>query len=173
MVVTDSHFVHPRVLKFNIGFLLVEGAGYQRTMELTLPRVRLGDDVEVEFLRGTLRLSRNSRGVLVQGELQSRVTGECVRCLEPTAIPVTLELEELFSYPPSSDTPYSIDDTGIMDLAPLLREELILAIPMGVLCRPDCAGLCLECGQNLNEGQCDCEQDDIDPRFAILRQLRD
>lgn len=142
-------------------------------MELDLPRVRLADDVEIDFLRGPLRLSRNSRGVLVQGQLETHLLGECVRCLEDALVPITLELEELFSYPPSPETPYSIDDTGIMDLAPLLREELILATPMGVLCRPDCAGLCLECGQNLNEGLCDCEQDDIDPRFAILRQLRD
>ena len=69
--------------------------------------------------------------------------------------------------------PYSIDDTGVMDLAPLLREEVILAVPMGVLCRSDCAGLCPVCGQNLNEGTCDCEQDDIDPRWAVLRAQRD
>jgi uncharacterized protein len=55
----------------------------------------------------------------------------------------------------------------------LLREEAILAIPMGALCRPDCAGLCPQCGQNWNEGPCDCEQDEIDPRFAALREHRD
>lgn len=173
MVVSDSHYVHPRVLKFNIGFLLVQGAGHQRDMEIDLPRLRLEDDVDLDYLVGTLRLSRNSRGILVQGRLQTRILGECVRCLEPVATTVELELEELFSYPPSPETPYSVDDTGIMDLAPLLREEVILAVPMGVLCRPDCAGLCLECGQNLNEGMCDCKPDDGDPRFAILRQLRE
>ncbi|MBN1564204.1 MAG: DUF177 domain-containing protein [Anaerolineae bacterium] len=170
---SDSQYVHPRVLKFNIGFLLVQGAGHQRDMELDLPRLRLDDDVELDFLTGTLRLSRNSRGVLAQGKLKTQIVGECVRCLEPITTPVELELEELFSYPPSPETPYSVDDTGILDLAPLLREEAILAVPMGALCRPDCAGLCLECGQNLNEATCDCKADDIDPRLAILRQLRE
>jgi uncharacterized protein len=171
--VSDSQYVHPRVLKFNIGFLLVQGAGHQRDMDLDLPRIRLEDDVELDYLVGSLRLSRNSRGVLVQGKLETQILGECVRCLEPIATSVELELEELFSYPPSSETPYSVDDTGILDLAPLIREEAILAVPMGALCRPDCAGLCLDCGQNLNEGTCDCESDDIDPRLAILRQLRE
>jgi len=171
--VSDTQYVHPRVLKLNIGFLLVQGAAHQRDIDLDLPRLRLDDDIELDYLAGTLRLSRNSTGVLVQGKLETHILGECVRCLEPVTVPVALELEELFSYPPSPETPYSIDDTGIMDLMPLLREEAILALPMGALCRPDCAGLCLECGQNLNEGPCDCESDDIDPRFAILRQFRD
>ena len=170
---SDTQYVHPRVLKFNIGFLLVQGAGHQRDIDLDLPRLRLDDDVELDYLAGTLRVSRNSRGVLVQGKLETHIVSECVRCVEPITVPVELPLEELFSYPPSPETPYSIDDTGVMDLLPLLREEVILALPMGALCRPDCAGLCLECGQNLNEGQCDCESDDGDPRFAILRQLRD
>jgi uncharacterized metal-binding protein YceD (DUF177 family) len=172
VVVSDSRFVHPRVLKFNIGYLLAQGPGHHRDMPLELPRLRLADDYELESLCGKLRLSRTSRGVLVQGNLETQVLSECVRCLEPTTVTVELVLEELFSYPPSSETPYSVDDTGILDLAPLIREEAILAVPMGVLCRPDCAGLCLECGQNLNEGTCDCEHEDIDSRFAILRQLR-
>jgi uncharacterized protein len=46
-------------------------------------------------------------------------------------------------------------------------------MPMGILCRPDCAGLCPQCGQNLNEGTCDCAKDDIDPRFEVLRRLGD
>jgi uncharacterized protein len=173
VVVSDSRFVHPRVLKLNIGYLLAQGPGHQRDMPLDLPRLRLADDYELESLHGGLRLSRTSRGVLVQGKLEAEVLAECVRCLEPVTVTMELELEELFSYPPSPETPYSVDDTGILDLAPLIREEAILAVPMGVLCRPDCAGLCLECGQNLNEETCDCDQEEIDPRFAILQQLRE
>lgn len=172
VVVTNTQrpqFVNPRVFKFNVGFLLAQGPGHQRAIELDLPRARLVDDTELDFLRGELRFSRNSRGILIQGTLQSRVVGECARCLTPIPIPVTLGIEELFSHPPSADFPYSVDDTGILDLAPLLREEAILAMPMGVLCRPDCAGLCPTCGQDLNQGACDCPPDDIDPRWAMLR----
>jgi uncharacterized protein len=158
------------VLKVNVGYLLAQGPGFQRVFDLDLPRVQLDDDAQLDFLKGSLRLSRNSRGVLVQGTLATCVITECRRCLTPTLVPVELELEELFSYPPSSDVPYSVEETGILDLAPLLREEAILAVPIGTLCRPDCAGLCPECGQNLNEGMCDCDRDEVDPRFATLRE---
>jgi uncharacterized protein len=171
-VVTNSHhqsFVNRRVLKINVGYLLAEGPGYQRVIALDLPRVQLDDDSELDFLKGNVRLSRNSQGILVQGALATDVVTECARCLTPISVPVELKLEELFSYPPSSDVPYSVEETGILDLAPLLREEAILAVPMGALCRPDCAGLCPQCGQNWNEGPCDCKQETGDPRFAILR----
>jgi uncharacterized protein len=131
------------------------------------------DDLELEFLRGDLRLSRNSQGILVQAMLETSVISECVRCLTSTVVPVAVELEELFSYPPSPEAIYSVDDTGILDLAPLLREEVILALPMGILCRLDCAGLCPECGQNWNEGPCDCDRSDLDPRLAVLQSRLD
>jgi uncharacterized protein len=143
--------------------------GYQRVVELDLPRVRLGDDVELDYLRGELTFSHNTHGVLVRGTLKTDIIAECVRCLTPTLVPVKLEIDELFSYPPSSDTAYSVEETGILDMVPLLREEAILAVPMNVICRPDCAGLCPQCGKNLNKEQCDCLQDDIDPRLAVLR----
>lgn len=171
---TDSQFpefVNPRVLKINVGFILAEGAGFQRDIELDLPRVKVGGDLELDYVHGTLRMSRNSQGIFVHGGLESAVVGECARCLDTTHVPVSFELEELFAYPPSDEAPYSIQETGILDLEPLLREEAILAVPMTVLCRPDCAGLCPICGKNWNEGPCDCEQDDIDPRLAGLRAL--
>ena len=164
----SQSFVNPRVLKINVGFLLAQGPGYQRTVELDIPLIHIAD-LELEYLRGDVRLSRNSRGVLVQGELETSVVAECSRCLAATTYPVTVTLEELFAFPEPLDTVYAVDETGILDLAPLLREEVIVSTPMVVLCHPDCAGLCPQCGQNLNKGTCDCEQDDIDPRLAILR----
>jgi uncharacterized protein len=169
----DHHFVHPRLLKFNVGFLLAQGAGNQREVEVDLPRVRVADDVELDFLRGTLIFSRNSQGVLVQGSLQTHVLTECSRCLEPMLYPVTLNLAELFAYPPSAEHQYSVEETGNLDLAPLLREEAILAVPMGMLCQPDCAGLCPHCGKNLNDGSCECVSEDLDPRLASLREILD
>jgi uncharacterized protein len=170
--VAGSHhqsFVNRRILRVNVGFLLAQGAGYQRLIDLDLPRVRLDADLDLDFLKGSLRLSRNSRGILVQGKLETDVLTDCARCLAPVFVPVLFDIEELFSYPPSTSTVYSVEETGFLDLAPLVREEAILAVPMGVLCRPDCAGLCAQCGQNLNEGQCDCQRDTVDPRLAILR----
>jgi uncharacterized protein len=174
-VTTAQHqsFLNRRVLKFNVGFLLVQGAGHQKDIELDLPRTRVDEDLDLDYLRGTLRFSRNSRGILLQADLEVSFDAECSRCLTPTQVPVHVELEELFAYPPDLDMEYSVDDTGILDLAPLLREETILATPMLIVCRPDCAGLCPVCGQNLNEGSCDCDQDEIDPRLEALRALKD
>ena len=168
----SSHFVHARVLRINVGFLLAQGVGYYRVTEIDLPRVRLAEDVTLDFLRGELRLSRNSRGIFVQAHLETHILTECVRCLTPFYYPVHLHVEELFSIPPYTDTSYAVDEAGNLDLAPLLREEAILALPMSALCRPDCAGLCPECGQNLNEGRCHCHTETVDPRFAILAQLQ-
>jgi uncharacterized protein len=175
----QSGFLNSRILKFNVGFLLAQSAGYQRATVLDLPRVRLADDLDLDYLQGELRFSRNSRGILVQGILETSVFTECSRCLSLFYAPVTVEIEELFedhdtslsSLESSSDAVYRVEETGMLDLAPLLREEVFLAVPMGLTCQPDCAGLCPECGQNLNEGTCNCMQDEIDPRFAVLAQL--
>jgi uncharacterized metal-binding protein YceD (DUF177 family) len=81
-----------------------------------------------------------------------------------------IEVEELYTYPNNRVSEFSIGDDAILDLAPLLRAEAIIADARGVLCRPDCKGLCPTCGANLNYGPCDC-QDEIDPRLAKLREL--
>lgn len=163
------HYIDRRFLQFNVGFMLAEGVGYRRAIEVDLPHIRLDDDLELDSLSGLVRFSRNTRGILATVRLETGIVGECARCLRPTLVPVTLEFEELFVFPPSPESPFSVAESGILDLAPLVREEALLSVPMMVLCRPDCAGLCAQCGQDLNEGACDCERDTIDPRFEVLR----
>ncbi|MBN1123188.1 MAG: DUF177 domain-containing protein [Anaerolineae bacterium] len=110
----------------------------------------------------------------MQGKLQAQTPVECVRCLKPFEQTYEVEISELFVLDTanSSDTdPYVIDEGGIIDLTPIVREEGILAVPMQVLCSPECKGLCAECGADLNEGPCGCEEDQIDPRLAPLRAL--
>jgi uncharacterized protein len=173
--VTTNHqaYVSNRVLKFQVGFLLSEGKGHSSDSELDIPRLRVADDMLLDYLRGTLRFSRTSRGILVQGNLHSSVRATCIRCLEDTSAYLEVVLEELFVYPPEPDADFNVAETGILDLAPLLREEIILETPINILCRPDCAGLCPHCGENLNKGLCQCQQEPIDPRLAALKALRD
>ncbi len=166
-------FVSNRVLRLNVGFLLSQSLGTSREVGFEVPELAVADDLQLAHLRGTLRLSRTTEGILVQGTLSTALEGECRRCLSPLQLPITLELEELYTHPPNAGSEFHVGDDAILDLTPLLREEIIINTPLAPLCKPDCAGLCSQCGHNLNDGPCGCEHSDIDPRFAILMQLRD
>ena len=99
---------------------------------------------------------------------------ECVRCLEPFSLPITMELEETFGLPGASQmqgVTFVVGADGWLDLTPLLREQAWIAIPMKPLCRPDCKGLCPQCGANLNRDSCTCESVKIDPRLASLKDM--
>jgi uncharacterized protein len=131
-------------------------------------------DLQASFFRGTLQVTRIQSGLLVQGTLQSQLGLECVRCLESFVLPIALELEETFRLPGASQRPdvlYGVNDAGWLDLAPLLREQSWLAIPMKSLCNSECRGLCPQCGANLNFETCTCESVRIDPRLALLKDL--
>lgn len=162
-------------LRLNVGFLLKRNAGYIREIPFDNPGTLIIEDISVENLRGSLCLTRTPQGVLVQGELAVDVITDCVRCLSPFNLHFTVSFSDLFAYPASKDVDvfYAIDEGGFLDLRPIMRDESMLAVPMHALCRPDCKGLCSECGENLNEGACDCEGDTIDPRLAPLRALLD
>lgn len=162
-------------LRFNLGFLLESDLGTKREIELSYPSVRVGQDVTLSPLQGRFEVTHTSKGLYVHGRLESTINTSCTRCLREVYLPILLELDDLYYHPPSSapEGEYSIGENGILDLSPLLRELGLLAIPMQVYCIEDCRGICAECGQNLNEGTCDCEQDQFDPRLQALRKLMD
>lgn len=168
---TSSNYVSNRVLKLNVGFLLNDGPGHSHETTFDVPAVRVADDLTLNYLRGPLRLSRTKEGVLVQGQLQVGLETECSRCLDPVKGDFVVEVEELYSYPPSASLEFSIGDDAILDLAPLLRDEALILESHSKLCRPDCKGLCIDCGANLNYESCECGLDNIDPRLAQLKEL--
>jgi uncharacterized protein len=160
-------------LRFNFGFLLEASVGTMRTIEIDYPSIQVEDDVVLTPLTGNFDAIRNSKGIYLTGRLQSSMAVECARCLEPAVVPLSIKLDDLFYFPPT-DAPlgeYSVGDDGFLDLAPLVRQLSILDIPMQPTCQADCRGLCIECGQNFNEGDCACQSDEIDPRLAALGQL--
>lgn len=170
---SNTGYVSNRVLKINVGFLLSGGPGHNHDTAFDVPRIKVSDDLTLEYLRGPIRLSRTTEGILVQGELHAGVEGECYRCLDPVTTDVTVSVEELYVNPPRPGTELSVGDDAILDLAPLLRSEVLISTMRGVLCREDCKGLCPTCGKNRNRETCDCEADDIDPRMAQLKNLLD
>ncbi|WP_181160514.1 YceD family protein [Streptomyces solincola] len=141
-----------------------------------------GSPVELE-----LRLESVMEGVLVTGTARASAAGECVRCLEPLHREVTADFQEMFSYPDTDDRGRRkpADDVdgedaegedivpledGMFDLEPVLRDAVVLALPMQPVCREDCAGLCPDCGLNLNEDP-DHHHDAVDIRWAALQGL--
>jgi uncharacterized protein len=144
-------------------------------------------------LSATLR--KVSGGVLLEGKLVARVGAPCKRCLTDVqlAVPVNFVLNLI----PESrvvekgdadgeddevavdagsfaleDANQEVFDGKKIDLDPILREQVLLALPMHAVCREDCKGLCGMCGQNLNEAVCGCEQKRVDPRLAALKNIK-
>src|SRR6266852_4328794 len=165
--------VSSRVLRLNAGFLLKEGVGYSREFAFDEPWVQVSHDLTVHNLGGSVTLTRTPQGLYAQGRLTATIDNECARCLEQYDQLVSVRLAELYHYPPESAPPDSptISDDVHLDLTPVVREDFLLSIPMHALCRPDCKGLCPQCGANWNEGPCDCRDERIDPRMQVLAQL--
>ena len=154
----------------------------------------LGPDFrQVEALRtsGRAQLVHEHRGakkvladVRVVGRLATQIELLCARCLEPVRREVQREFELLYR-PLGADrgkeeAAVSQDESEIsyyegegVLLEDLLREQLLLAVPMREVCRDDCKGLCPQCGRNLNAGACDCRQQPIDPHWSPLKDLKD
>ena len=148
------------------------------TEELGIGVLSVAKGSEVDF---NLRLESVMEGVLVTGTALVTVTGECSRCLEPLSYDLEVDLQELYEYPETDhrgrvvedeldneDLPKVEDD--LLDLEPLLRDAVVLALPIQPLCQPDCLGLCVDCGQNLNE-QPEHRHETVDPRWSALADL--
>jgi uncharacterized protein len=116
-------------------------------------------------------------GALVRGTLRGSVRLSCDRCMADFEFPVDTDFELFESLPegdePEQDCRVRMDD-GILflDMGALLWEEFVLTLPIKPLCAEACKGICPECGQNLNEGSCECSRDGGDPRLAVFRNLK-
>lgn len=124
-----------------------------------------------------LRASYAGTGeVVVRGTARGTLQQECRRCLEPVRTELAEELTMVFVADAERDEQggaYPFEPVGEeLDLSDAVREELVLAVNPFVVCKPECRGLCPECGQDLNEGSCDCTMDEPDPRWAALRELK-
>ncbi|MGB8859056.1 MAG: DUF177 domain-containing protein [Ilumatobacteraceae bacterium] len=155
---------------------LLRRPGSQKTVELeaTLAEMevvdpaRFADDAHVSV---RLHLEALNDGIVVDGELSVPWHGVCRRCLTDTGGIQISEVHEL--YQRTLTDPEAFEIVGDqLDLRDVVRELVLLDVPSTPLCRPDCAGLCLGCGANLNEGTCDCAIAPADPRWAALDALR-
>jgi DUF177 domain-containing protein len=169
---------------YNVAQLLKAQVGATQTVELDSTDELNLEDESVKLaapLSGRLRMRRTNQGILVDGPIEAKVEVNCVRCLEPFVLPLSFDLEEQFyptidvitglSLPGSEDELiFPIDQNHQLDLREALRQNLLLALPMQPICKEDCAGLCAQCGKNLNEGPCNC-QPPVDERLSVLGDL--
>ena len=125
-------------------------------------------------------------GCLVRGELRGQVVLPCNRCAEDVTVTVDSHFEnfeETAAEPEDEEAATTGEDllesrvvvengVSYLDLGAICWEEFVLALPVNPLCRPDCKGLCPQCGANLNDGPCQCAPEEGDPRMAVLRGLK-
>jgi len=139
-------------------------------MGLDVVAVPPGADVDLD-----LRLEAVAEGVLVSGTAAALAVGQCSRCLVDLTEPVVARIRELYAYPDSTTAATTDDDEiarlvdDLVDLEPVVRDEVVLALPMAPLCRPDCPGLCVDCGERFDDLEPEHSHEIMDPRWAALR----
>src|SRR5205814_8305163 len=132
---------------------------------------------------GQVRLRHINQGLLVDGQVDLTVELICTRCLKTFEQELHLELDERFRPTVDvvtgvplpaieEDDVFPIDDHHQVDLTEPVRQHLLLAIPIATVCKEDCAGLCSQCGKDLNLGPCECEPE-VDARMSVLKTLLD
>lgn len=158
-----------------------------KAIELTLSPDEIELDVDGVTLVGDVKFAGETAKiddkVHVWGKVTTNAEIACVRCLEPVSQKFEIEFDDIFvdaADEPSDDElvlegedldqSFVID--GKIDLAEVVREQLLLELPEQLVCREDCKGLCPKCGSNRNLIDCRCYEDEIDPRWSALKDLR-
>jgi len=166
-------------MQINVSQLLKAPIGSIRNYEASGNIDIVGSVSRVE---GEVKLIRTDRSILARATIHTEVKVTCSRCLSLFSCPLALDVEEEYfptvdvvsgaSLPlPEEHGCFTIDGYHILDLTEVIRQYALLAIPMKPLCRQDCAGLCPNCGHNLNQGLCGCLPQRVDPRWSKLNKL--
>ena len=167
-------------MTFNVATLLQEPVGSRRRARLDgEPLVSPADQWTAE-VSGNVDMLRTVRGVLVRATVRSSPVLECARCLDHFASELELTIAEEFvplldmltgKRVEAAEDELRIDTLHVLDLSEAVRQYEQVAIPLQPICRPDCAGLCPECGTNRNEQRCDCADGAASGPFAALAGL--
>lgn len=136
----------------------------------------------VEPVKGEIAFSNTGRHVVLRGSVTTTVELECARCLSVFNVKVAVPIEEEIQIPahylewaeedeeeelPEEEREPLVED-NILDLTELLRQNIMVAVPVKAVCSEECEGLCSRCGHNLNEGPCECPPEEINPAFQGL-----
>lgn len=164
---------------------IAQHVGKQMLYEVSEPASSIADVQVTAPIRGHLRFTNTGDLLLVRGSLHTSVELECSRCLRLFEMPLLCEVEEQvelraiaarpFEHPQVTIVPEDGDtlflEGNLLDLTELIRQMLLVSLPIKPLHDAQCRGLCPTCGTDLNEGECSCEQSVGHPAFAALAQL--
>ncbi len=167
---------------YNVAQLMKSPVGTSLTADIHEDNVQLDEDLKVTGpIVGKVRIRRVNQGLLVDGAVDVPLQLTCTRCLKLFEQTFHLPFEERFyptidivtgtPLPPTEEEDvFPIDDHHLIDLTEAIRQGILLELPMVTLCKEDCAGLCSQCGHDLNLGPCDCKPE-MDERFSALSTL--
>lgn len=174
------------MLSYNVAALLRAAPGTMRTYPVAVDNLVIAEDFQLAApIAGEVRLASTGRSILARGELTTAMAGTCSRCLVQVVAPIEVHFEEeaLPSVDIESGRPVDrsaepdalrLDEHHELDLAGPVREAISLAEPITLLCRPECRGLCLVCGVDLNADPAHHHaEEEIDPRLARLAEWRE
>jgi len=147
-------------------------------------QITVREDSEKENAHVSIDVHRYGKRVLIKGIAGMSSLFTCSRCLKQFYLPLRADFEEEFLPEPEVNKTveqeltaeelesgfYSGDEINVEDL---IREEMLLAVPMKPLCKPDCRGICPKCGKDLNDGPCGCKEDEIDSRLMPLKKIKE
>jgi len=153
-------------------FDLMHRPGEMREIEIDAPAVESFGNAVIAVTEGTpvqldVRLESLHDGILVSADVDTVATGECVRCLTDIALPVRVDIAELFAYSLDEAFDYAVVDDSV-DLEPLVRDAVVLSLPFQPVCRPDCPGLDPETGERLEDFPDRKPAEIVDPRWSAL-----
>jgi uncharacterized protein len=171
---------------YNVASLLTGNLGDSEQHEIENEKIVI-DGFSLQKINGSVRLMRTDATVLVSGKFESVMHSECVRCLDPATVNVNVTMEEEFSPTNASlmdetssrpdeedysfDPTLVIDEQNSLDLTEGLGQAFLSALPIAILCKEDCLGICPICTVNRNIIQCSCAKSSVDPRWAGLAGL--
>jgi len=172
------------VTRLNVAGLLREPVGATRGLDIGAEGWLAPAAIGGKPVAGSLLLRRTNRGVLLTGDVRTMARRTCIRCLDEFDEPAVIALAEevlpsvdlgsgarLIRADVDQDVAH-LDAHHELDLEPILADEFALAEPMHPLCRPDCPGLCPECGRRRDAGDCGHAASAVDPRLAALADWR-
>lgn len=159
--------------RLNVGFIVHEEIGRNHDFPFEFDKIILGDDLELHNFEGIINVGKTPQGLVVQADFSAETKLSCVRCLCDFNHELDWSFTELYAFDQRSETDSGLilPEDAHIELAELLREYAILEIPISPICKPDCQGLCAECGQNLNEKDCGHRPEENSSPFAKLKDL--